>query len=249
MGEIAAAQMELQLRQLGALLDPADPVVQRVNILLSRLVAAAGTMAPSGSGEQWRVVVSMRGAPNAGCLPNGRTFVTASLLALLEGDEGALCGVLAHEVAHVLARHAGEQMAAALLLQAVAVLLGLDPSAISAPAHLLALHSSRRLELEADRVGLILLARAGYDPSHFLHAMVRMAQFRREHEPPIPGLLRRLLNLLSTHPSEEERVQNLLAHMPRAREEYERALRHPTVRRISLPSKFTHAHRDRSILF
>ncbi len=157
---------------------------------------------------------------NAFCLPGGKVFVYTGILKYTR-DEDGLAVVVGHEVAHALARHGAERMSMALLAQmgeaaAEAALRLQSPQAIKAfsVAYGLAanvgllLPYSRAQEFEADYIGLILMARACYDPESALVFWQRMLRANKEGFRPV---------FLSTHPTDRARIQRLRQLMPKAR--------------------------------
>jgi predicted Zn-dependent protease len=195
--------------------DPAaNAVVQRVG----RRIAAA-----SGLNVNWEFVVIAEKQVNAFALPGGKVAVYQGLLPVARDDAG-LATVLAHEVGHVLAHHSAERVSRSELVQAgtsilAAVLGGSDPASQEGMAALLGagatygieLPFSREQEYEADRIGLTLMARAGYDPHAALAFWERMMASQSAGGPP---------ELLSDHPSDANRLQRLQELMPEAMQSY-----------------------------
>lgn len=162
---------------------------------------------------------------NAFCVPGGKVAVYTGIFPVAR-DEAGLAVILGHEVAHALLRHAGERMTQSQLLgagMAIAGASGINPQMLQA----LGLGASvgvilpfgRSQESEADHVGLILMAKAGYDPRVSLEVWERME--RKEQGGP-PGFL-------STHPGYETRTQQLRGWMPEALKFY-----HPVDRTVEL---------------
>ena len=165
----------------------------------------------------WRVTLLRRNEANAYCLPGGKIVVYTGILPLVRNDAG-LATVLGHEVAHATAEHAAERIerehltgvAAAILAGGVAftpgqylrlrALLGVGGAAAS-------LHFSRAQESEADHIGLIYLARAGYDPHQAVAFWQRMRLASSGKSPP---------EFLSDHPSDAHRIERIKAWMPEA---------------------------------
>jgi len=157
---------------------------------------------------------------NAFALPGGKVAVYTGILPITR-DENGLAAVLGHEIAHVIARHGGERVSQQMLvnvgLQAtMAALSRGNPATVQAVAALLGagatvgvlLPWSRAQESEADRLGLILMAKAGYDPHAARDLWVRMAAASKgSGKPP---------EFLSTHPSEPTRIQQIDVWMPEA---------------------------------
>jgi predicted Zn-dependent protease len=155
-------------------------------------------------------------AVNAFALPSGQLYVTRGLIALAN-DHSELASVLAHEMAHVLARHAAireDQAKQAALVNRVATDLLSDPQlgALALAKSKIALASfSRSQEFEADGIGVGISARAGFDPygaQRFLTSMGQNSQLRahRAHIDP------RAPDFLSSHPATPERVNNAQAN-------------------------------------
>lgn len=153
---------------------------------------------------------------NAFCVPGGKVAVYTGIFPIAR-DESGLAVVLGHEVAHALLRHAGERVSQSQLLGAglaMAGASGMNPQLLQA----LGLGASvgvilpfgRSQESEADHVGLILMAKAGYDPRVSLEVWERMER-KEKGAPP---------EFLSTHPSYETRTQQLKAWMPEALKYY-----------------------------
>jgi predicted Zn-dependent protease len=160
---------------------------------------------------------------NAFSLPGGPVYVNLGLVELAE-TEDELAAVIAHEMGHVAARHATEQMTTQDLTQLALLVtfstVGLPPLAIEGTRLGLVLgllRYSRGMETEADRLSLELLKSAGFDP----HAMATMLQHIQDERRAEPMLLERWM---SSHPLPDERVQAIKAELP---EEPEDRMSHP----------------------
>jgi metalloendopeptidase OMA1, mitochondrial len=200
--------------------DPAlNALVQKVG---RRIAAAAAKDLPDA---QWEFVVFESKEANAFCLPGGKVGVYTGLLPI-SLDEAGLATVVGHEVAHAAARHGGERMSEALALQGVSEALGAglaktDPrtqAAVSLAYNLgsqvgVALPHSRTQETSADEIGLIYMARAGYDPAAAVAFWERFANYNKAAGASTPWFLR-------THPVDADRIQTLKAWLPKARQEY-----------------------------
>ena len=183
--------------------------------LEAHLNAIADRLAATSDRPDLRYKVTLLNSPliNAFALPDGNLYVTRGLLAVAN-DSSEAAAVLAHEMAHVTARHAlqraDEERKALLVSRVVSdVLQDSQASQVALAKGKLSLASfSRSQELEADRIGVQNIARAGFDPygaSRFLLSMGRQADLRTAalgQKPSQPGL-----DFLSTHPSTPERVQ------------------------------------------
>jgi predicted Zn-dependent protease len=161
---------------------------------------------------------------NAFALPGGKVAVYTGMLPITR-DENGLAAVLSHEIGHVIARHGGERVSQQMLVNVglettMAALSRGNPATVQAVASLLGagatvgvlLPWSRAQESEADHLGLILMAKAGYDPHAARDLWVRMAATSKgSGKPP---------EFLSTHPSEPTRIQQIEAWMPEAMQYY-----------------------------
>lgn len=151
---------------------------------------------------------------NAFAVPGGKVAVYTGIFSAAR-DEAGLAVVLGHEVAHALARHAGERMSQAQLLgggMAIAGASGINPQLLQVfglgASVGVFLPFSRSQETEADRIGLILMAKAGYDPRVSLDVWERMAKNSAGRGAPP--------EFLSTHPSDETRMRQLRSFIPEA---------------------------------
>lgn len=161
---------------------------------------------------------------NAWCMPGGKIAVYTGILPITR-DENGLAVVIAHEVAHALAKHGNERMSQGLVAQLGGIGLSLALSREPAMTRQIFLASygigaqvgillpySRLHEREADRIGLILMARAGYDPREAIPFWERMNDKSKEKgRPP---------EFLSTHPAPERRIKEIEAFIPEAMKYY-----------------------------
>ena len=174
---------------------------------------------------QWEFSLIEDKQANAFCLPGGKVAVYTGILPLTRDDAG-LAAVLGHEVAHAIARHGGERVRQGLLVQvplavAQVALAGNDPAMTRQVTALLGagatvgilLPWSRTQESEADHLGLIYMAKAGYDPHAARDLWVRMAEASKgSARPP---------EFLSTHPAEATRIKQIEAWLPEALQYYQ----------------------------
>lgn len=162
---------------------------------------------------------------NAFALPGGKVAVYTGILPVTK-DEAGLATVMGHEVAHAIARHGGERVSQGLLVQggliaAQVAMANRDPQTVQLVTGLLGagaavgvvLPFSRAQESEADRLGLIYMAKAGYDPRAAIGFWQRMEQAaQRRGNPP---------EFLSTHPSHGTRVRQIEQWIPEAMQHYQ----------------------------
>jgi predicted Zn-dependent protease len=159
---------------------------------------------------------------NAWCMPGGKVVVYTGLLPVTQ-NETALAVVMGHEIAHAIARHGNERMSQGLLInfgglvleealkekkgETQALFLGLY---IVGSNLALALPNSRMQESEADKLGLIFISMAGYDPAEAIPFWQRMAAANKNKIP----------QFLSTHPSDKTRIEKLSALIPEIKTKY-----------------------------
>jgi predicted Zn-dependent protease len=195
-------------RQAGKLVS--DPkLLRRVEVITGRLVAQAVKMRPDSGRWEWSVaVIDDPKTVNAWCMAGGRMALYTGLLRQVDPTDDELAQVMAHEIAHALANHSAERMSVAMASQAGVIAAGLlsdSPGQAMATAAVAAklavdLPNSRTAETEADRIGIELAARAGYDPRAAVTLWQKMGAVGGSKAPPA---------FLSTHPSDQQRQQRL----------------------------------------
>jgi predicted Zn-dependent protease len=172
---------------------------------------------------QWEFKVLQGKEVNAFCLPGGKVAFWEGIMPIAQDDNGVAV-VMGHEVAHALARHGAERMSQAIGTQLIGQILtagvGLSNPAFAEDfAKLYGLGTSvgvilpwgRAQESEADRIGLILMAKAGYDPSAAVAFWERMSKVQQGAKPP---------EFLSTHPSDAARINQIKQWLPEAQQYY-----------------------------
>lgn len=193
------------------------PAVEQV-LRVGRRIAAA-----SGLDADWRFAVIDDDQQNAFALPGGKVAVYTGLLEVTQSDAG-LAVVLGHEIGHVVARHGAERMSQGLAAQlggtALSIALGGGPNtqAVMAAYGLGAEYGvlrpfGRGQEAEADEIGLIVMARAGYDPREAIPFWERMERSS--------GSRGRPPEFLSTHPSHGTRIELIREKLPEALRYYQ----------------------------
>lgn len=211
-----------QARQQGALNRNASQV-QRVRTISQRLIPQTIHFRPDARNWNWEVNVLSSGEVNAWCMPGGKIAVYTGLIEKLQVTDDELAAVIGHEIAHALREHAreraSEQMVAGGVIAVGAAVLGLgevgQKGAEFAYMGLLGLPNSRRHEVEADRMGVELAARAGYDPRAAVTLWEKMGQVGGGDVP----------KFLSTHPPRAERMSDLADYSRRVMPLYEQARR------------------------
>lgn len=169
---------------------------------------------------QWEYNLVQDKTVNAWCMPGGKIVFYTGILPIADGETG-VAAIMGHEVAHALANHGQQRMSAGLLQQAGAIGLNvalkddknldLYNQAFGIGSTVLGvLPFSRAHETEADKIGLYLMAIAGYNPDEAAELWKRMKANSGGKAPP---------EFLSTHPSNDSRIDNLTKLAPTAREE------------------------------
>jgi predicted Zn-dependent protease len=199
--------------------------------MLARVRAVAGRIEPQTAvfrrdapGWKWEVNVISSKELNAFCMPGGKIMFYSGLIRQLELTDDEIAIVMGHEVAHALREHSREQVSQALAAQTAigigAALLGLGQNSAdlagAAYQALIATRFSRADEREADRIGLELSARAGYDPRAGVSLWQKMMKANGGGGTP---------EFLSSHPAESNRVQEIQALLPSVMPLYEAARR------------------------
>jgi predicted Zn-dependent protease len=172
---------------------------------------------------QWEFNLIESEEVNAWCMPGGKVVVYTGLLPIAKDDTG-LAVVMGHEIAHAIAKHGAERMSQLLLIQMGGIALSeamkkkpeqtrqLWMTAFGLGAQLGAILPYSRLhESEADYLGLVFMAMAGYDPHNAVDFWQRMAQKSGGQKPP---------EFLSTHPSDQTRIKKIQEEIPKAMQYY-----------------------------
>src|SRR5262245_55303723 len=191
------------------------PEYARVQRVAKRIEAVAARDKPD---FVWKVTLLRKNEANAYCLPGGKIVVYTGILPITENDAG-LATVLGHEVAHATAEHVAERIerehltgvAAAIIAGGVAFTPGQYVRVLALLDAGASLPFSRSQESEADHIGLIYMARAGYNPHQGLAFWKRMLRASKGKEPP---------EFLSDHPSDAHRVDRIRAWLPEAERAY-----------------------------
>jgi predicted Zn-dependent protease len=215
-------QVSQAANQKGALnRNPAQ--TERVRRIAQRLIPHTAVFRDDAVRWQWQVNVLSSNEVNAWCMPGGKIAVYTGLIERLEVTDDELAAVMGHEIAHALREHARERMGRQ---QATAVGAAVGSSVLEAftgirlgelgdtfAQAMFVLPNSRENEQEADRIGVELAARAGYDPRAAVSLWQKMAAAGGGQPP----------QWLSTHPSHETRIRDLQDYAQRVLPLYEQA--------------------------
>ncbi len=200
-----------------------DPAV---NAQLQHVGQRIAAVAPLRNARWEFVLFDKPDVPNAFCLPGGKVGVYSGILPITKDDAG-LATVIGHEVAHAVARHGAERMSEGMLIQLGGQILEQATTGRSEASRValqqaygigsalgVALPHSRGQELEADRIGLLYMARAGYPPREALAFWKRFAEYNNKKG---SG---KQVEFLSTHPLDDQRIRQIEGLIPQAEMEY-----------------------------
>jgi predicted Zn-dependent protease len=207
----------------------ATAMVKNVGARISRAVTQYMSQQGLSShlnGYAWEFNLVQSDEVNAWCMPGGKVVFYSGILPITR-DEAGIAVVMGHEIAHAVAEHGGERMSQGLLAEmggmALSAALDKEPEktkalwmtafGIGAQVGVL-LPFSRTQESEADRLGLIFMSMAGYDPNTAVAFWERMAAQKGGQSPP---------EFLSTHPSDQTRINDIKKHIPEAMRFYKPA--------------------------
>ncbi len=193
-----------------------EVVGERIENAVVRFMKANGAYNMISDWE-WEFHLIDEGVANAWCMPGGKVAFYTGILPITEDDAG-MAVVMGHEIAHAIARHGAERMSQQMGVQILGLAGAIAASgtdyqtqqtfnqAFGIGSQLGMLAFSRKHESEADRMGLIFMAMAGYDPREAVEFWKRMSQ-QAGQKPP---------EFLSTHPSDQTRIADLETHMEEA---------------------------------
>jgi predicted Zn-dependent protease len=215
------AQMMAEAQKKG-LLDRNAAQVQRVQAITKRLAAQVGAFRPDAGKWPWEVHVVSVAEVNAWCMPGGKMAIYTGLIERLNASDDEIAAVMGHEISHALREHARERISRQMVTQTAVGIAGalfgigeLGQGLGNMVADVtLNLPNSRTHEVEADRMGVELAARAGYDPRAAISLWEKMAKTSNGGQPP---------KWLSTHPSHEDRINDLRAYSAKVMPLYQAA--------------------------
>jgi predicted Zn-dependent protease len=218
----AYAQELAKAREKGTL-NQDQRQLQRVRAVAERLIPQVRVFRADALQWDWQINVQSSKELNAYCMPGGKIMVYTGLIEKLNLTDDELAAVIGHEIAHALREHSRERVSRAyaqqLALAGVAAVAGVGGNTLDLANQVATvtfqLPHSREQEAEADRIGLELMARAGYDPHGAINVWKKMASASSGGPP----------EFLSTHPSGPSRIADLEASLPRVLPLYSAARR------------------------
>ncbi|MEQ8908919.1 MAG: M48 family metallopeptidase [Vicingaceae bacterium] len=214
-----------QFKQENKVLPDSDPRVKMVKKVGAKISVAVNQFLQDNNMKDrlkefnWEFNVTEQNVVNAWCMPGGKVMFYTGILPVCDGEEG-IATVMGHEIAHAVARHGNERMSQGLAVQAGGMALSvamqeksemtqnLFLSSYGIGSQLGVLKYSRLHESEADKMGLVFMAMAGYEPGVAVNFWQRMADKKGGGAPP---------EFLSTHPSDETRIKDIQNFLPKAR--------------------------------
>jgi predicted Zn-dependent protease len=195
----------------------------RVRTVAERLIPQARTFRDDAPDWEWEVNVISSSTLNAWCMPGGKIAFYTGIIQTLDLDDAEIAAIMGHEIAHALREHGRERVSENLMLN-----FGLKAAALATKANTTAINlagevtkytfvlpNSREHETEADRVGIELAARAGYDPRAAIRVWEKM-QAHSGRQPP---------EWQSTHPSHQTRIADLSEQVQKVMHLYEESTR------------------------
>lgn len=223
MGAQAYAALKTDAARLGKL-NTRPELLQRVRTIAGRILPQTRVFRADAPGWNWEVNVVTSDQMNAFVMPGGKIMFYTGLIERLNLTDPEIAIVMGHEIAHALREHVREQVSQAMAAQTAigigASIFGLGEASANLAAAgyqaLLATKFSRTHEAEADRIGLELSARAGYDPRAGITLWRKMAAASEGSRPP---------ELLSSHPTDTSRIERIKALLPTVLPLYQRARR------------------------
>lgn len=200
---------------------------RRVRAIAQRIVPQVNAFRADARGWDWQVNVIESDQLNAWAMPGGKIAFYTGIIERLELTDSEIAAIMGHEIAHALREHSRERASEAATLQLLVGVggalagVGANTQAMAQLAYnsTFALKNSRTHETEADRVGVELMARAGYDPRNAISVWQKMGKATGGSSQP---------EFLSTHPSHETRIADLTEYAALVMPLYLKSAKAPT---------------------
>lgn len=220
-GAVESYQQELTAAQKQGGLNSDAKQTQRVRAIANRLIPQTTAFRPDARNWKWEINVQKTDELNAYCMPGGKIMVYSGIIDQLQLSDAELAAIIGHEIAHALREHTRERVSRAYAQQVglgvLAAVTGAGEGTLQVASAVtqvtFGLPHSREQETEADRIGLELMARAGYDPNAAISLWQKMSQKAGSSGPAF----------LSTHPTSSSRINDLQADVPKVQPLYKAA--------------------------
>jgi len=218
-------EQQAKAAQKKKILITSGPEYERLKTIANRLIPQTAVFRDDTRNWNWGLQLIDSPIVNATCAPGGRITFYSGIINKLNLTDDEIAAIMGHEIAHAVREHGREQVSQALaqnIISNVALAAAGAGSAQSIDAanqimqYVLVLPNSRQNEREADAIGLELAARGGYDPRAAMTLWQKMSKESQGKNPP---------EFLSTHPSNENRIKDLSALIPKVMPLYEAAKR------------------------
>jgi len=224
---ISASSFEQQAKaaQKKNVLITSGPQYERLKTIANRLIPQTAVFRDDTHSWNWGLQLIDSPLVNATCAPGGRITFYSGIINKLNLTDDEIAAIMGHEIAHAVREHGRERVSQAMAQNVIANVALAAAGAGSAQSidaanqimqYVLVLPNSRQNETEADAIGLEIAARGGYDPRAAITLWEKMSKESKGKNPP---------EFLSTHPSNENRIKELSALMPRVMPLYEAAKR------------------------
>ena len=224
---ISASSFEQQAKaaQKKNVLITSGPQYERLKTIANRLIPQTVVFRDDTHSWNWGLQLIDSPLVNATCAPGGRITFYSGIINKLNLTDDEIAAIMGHEIAHAVREHGRERVSQAMAQNVIANVALAAAGAGSAQSidaanqimqYVLVLPNSRQNETEADAIGLEIAARGGYDPRAAITLWEKMSKESKGKNPP---------EFLSTHPSNENRIKELAALMPRVMPLYEAAKR------------------------
>lgn len=224
--KLAYANVLKQEQSKGAL-NSDSALTQRVRGIARRIIPQVKVFRADAVGWDWQVNVIESEQLNAWAMPGGKIAFYSGIINKLKLTDGEIAAIMGHEIAHALREHSRERASEAATLQVLVGVggslagIGANSQAMAQLAYnsTFAMRNSRTHETEADRVGVELMARSGYDPRSAIRVWQKMAKLTGSRDTP---------EFLSTHPSPQTRIADLTNYSARVLPLYRQAPKAPS---------------------
>lgn len=217
-----AYQEQLAKARKAKVLNIDTDTLKRLHAIGDDLIAQVGVFRPDARQWQWEINLMKDKQLNAYCMPGGKIMFYSGIIDKLSLTDDEIAAIMGHEMAHALREHGREGMSQAYAIamgrNTLGILLGVDPKLMqlgdTVVNYALTLPNSRTNEVEADLIGLELMARAGYNPQAAVTLWQKMDKESGGDKPP---------EFMSTHPANETRIQGLQANIHKVEPFYKQA--------------------------